>query len=209
MRGLNGSPRCPRRRVRLGLFGIVVPASSLAGPVPVRAQAVTRRALQVGSRVRVTSSDQGLKRAVGAVERLTPDSVAIRFGGGTLHDVALDGDATLELSVGRRHPVLKRTGVGLLAGAGIGALLGFASGDDTCPSGGWCILQYSAGEKAMMGAVAFGAFGGVAGLLLGAIAPTDVWEVVVPVPVGGPTLVPTFDGRRGGVRLSIPLGAGG
>jgi hypothetical protein len=201
-----GSPRNPGRRARVGFFGAVVLASGLVGPSPAMAQAAGRPALEVGSRVRVTSSAEGLKRAVGGVAHLTRDSVTVRFPGGSVHDVALNGDATLEISVRRRHPVLESTGVGLLAGAGIGALIGLASGDDTCPSGSWCILQFSAGEKAEMGAVAFGVLGGVAGLAMGWIVSKDVWEKVVPARRGGPTIAPTFDGQGTGFRLSVPVG---
>lgn len=41
---------------------------------------------------------------------------------------------------------------GALSGAMLGAIIGFADGDDVCEPGSWCILQFSAEEKAAVGA---------------------------------------------------------
>lgn len=43
--------------------------------------------------------------------------------------------------------------LGAVGGALAGAILGYASGDDRCEPGTWCIFVYSAEEKATMGAV--------------------------------------------------------
>ncbi|MCB1183550.1 hypothetical protein KDM41_08950 [bacterium] len=79
-------------------------------------------------------------------------------------------------------------GVGFLAGAVVGGLMGLADGSD---SEG--IVQFSAGAKAGM----LGTFFGLIGMLVGGIAGgADTWETAAPaVPVIGLTAAP--DGRPG------------
>jgi hypothetical protein len=68
-------------------------------------------------------------------------------------------------------------GLGLLLGATIGATVFYASGDDECSSDEFCILQFSAGEKAVIGGIAVGALGAIAGLIVGAATgSTTVYE---------------------------------
>jgi hypothetical protein len=57
------------------------------------------------------------------------------------------------------NPCLRGGAIGLLVGASVGAVIGFASGDD--PPGGF--LGATASEKAAIGAVVFGAVGAVIG----------------------------------------------
>ena len=59
-------------------------------------------------------------------------------------------------------------GWGALIGAGLGAIIGFASGDDT---EGW--LRFSAGEKALGAGIALGLLGVVTGLIVGISTSTD------------------------------------
>ena len=59
----------------------------------------------------------------------------------------------------RWNPCLRGGAIGLLVGAGVGAVIGFASGDD--PSG--TFLGATASEKAAIGAVLFGVVGAVIG----------------------------------------------
>jgi hypothetical protein len=66
---------------------------------------------------------------------------------------------------------LEGAGIGLLGGGALGAAIGFASGDDTCPppSRGMCLFRFSAGQKAAFLAIGFGALGLVAGSVIGAV----------------------------------------
>jgi hypothetical protein len=70
------------------------------------------------------------------------------------------------------------TGLGAAEGLGLGALIGgsigaaafYASGDADCEGNtddGLC-FEFSAGEKAVLGGIAFGALGGIIGLVVGA-----------------------------------------
>jgi hypothetical protein len=93
---------------------------------------------------------------------------------------------------GERRPrgggALRGLGFGLLVGGGGGAIIGYASGDDD-PG----FLSFSAEEKALMGAVAFGGIGAVLGAVMGAAAPGYNWHpVVAPVRVN---VAPLPDGR--------------
>ena len=58
----------------------------------------------------------------------------------------------------RWNPCLRGGAIGLLVGAGVGAVIGLASGDDTP-----CWIACTASEKAAIGAVMFGAVGAVIG----------------------------------------------
>ncbi|MEO7733866.1 MAG: hypothetical protein ABIY55_23075 [Kofleriaceae bacterium] len=68
--------------------------------------------------------------------------------------------------------------VGGLTGVAVGAVLGFASGDDACAPESFCILRFSAGEKAGIGAFVLGSVGVAVGALVGAVAGSrDVHEL--------------------------------
>ncbi len=58
----------------------------------------------------------------------------------------------------RWDPCLRGGAIGLLVGAGVGAVIGLASGDDTP-----CWIACTASEKAAIGAVMFGVVGAVIG----------------------------------------------
>jgi hypothetical protein len=69
-------------------------------------------------------------------------------------------------------------GFGLLAGITTGAVIGLASGDDHCSANGFCLFQFSAGDKAILGGIVVGGAGLVLGGLLGAvIGSRDVYEL--------------------------------
>ncbi len=64
----------------------------------------------------------------------------------------------------RWDPCLRGGAIGLLVGAGVGAVIGLASGDD--PSGASCFLICTASEKAAIGAVIFGGVGAIIGSVI-------------------------------------------
>ncbi|WP_242927914.1 hypothetical protein [Pontibacter vulgaris] len=67
----------------------------------------------------------------------------------------------------KRNSLTYATLLGAAGGVAAGALIGYAQGDDVCGSGTWCIFQFSAEEKARLGAV-LGVIPGLSiGLLLG------------------------------------------
>lgn len=69
----------------------------------------------------------------------------------------------------KKNHFWKGVGFGTLIGGGIGAVSGLVSGDDT--DGG--LLQFSAGEKALMGGILLGLAGGVTGGVIGALSDID------------------------------------
>jgi hypothetical protein len=80
-------------------------------------------------------------------------------------------------TVSRGRGAVEGVALGGLGGATLGAVLGFAGGDDTCQSGSFCILKFSARDKAFLGGVALGAIGAALGGLIGALAGSrDVYE---------------------------------
>ena len=61
--------------------------------------------------------------------------------------------------------------IGAASGAVVGVIAGYMGGDDTPRNGGpFCILCFTAAEKAKIGAVVFGFSGGALGTVVGAVA---------------------------------------
>ena len=155
--------------------------------------------LEPGSRVRVSVRRIGsdlLVRKVGSLLAVRRDSLFLKEAGTNDSTVvALTQVSRIEVSRGRRGHTLQGMGIGLLAGAGFGALIGYASGDDEAG-----FLSFSAGDKAVLG----GMGGGILGTLIGAIggsARTDSW-VDVPVRRVNIGLLPT---RSRGAGLGVTV----
>src|SRR5215471_456233 len=95
-------------------------------------------------------------------------------------------------TVNHGRGLLEGLALGGLGGGALGAAIGYASGDDSCPNGCW--IHFSAGAKAVIGGIAFGALGLVGGAVAGTIIGSrDVYRL---------------DESRG-PRLSAHLGPGG
>jgi hypothetical protein len=60
--------------------------------------------------------------------------------------------------------------IGIISGAATGAAVGLISGDDRRKGAGWCIMCFSAGEKAAGLGVLFGFTGGLIGGIVGGAA---------------------------------------
>ena len=73
---------------------------------------------------------------------------------------------------------LQGLGLGMLIGGTGGAILGASGGDDPpCGPESFCILRFSAGEKAVFAGVAFGGLGALIGGIVGALrGDRDEWE---------------------------------
>lgn len=81
----------------------------------------------------------------------------------------------------KRHGLgaLHGLGWGILGGAAVGAVIGFADGDDACDTsrGEDCFFNFTAGEKAVLIGAYFGILGGLGGAIVGAIiGTTDVYK---------------------------------
>ncbi len=78
------------------------------------------------------------------------------------------GEIVKVTDVRRGQGAIEGLGIGALVGAGIGVVAGFASGDDKCDEESWCILTFTAEEKAAFGGILLGMTGGLVGLIVGA-----------------------------------------
>lgn len=114
----------------------------------------------------------------------TPDG--IRWVQRTPHDdggarapaVIVDADAIRSYTtVSHGRGALEGLALGAASGIAAGVAIGLASGDDHCNSDSFCILQFSAGDKALIGAAVLGSIGLGLGAALGAvIGSRDVYE---------------------------------
>ena len=146
------------------------PPSPVADPVP-------GAMLRPGDRVRVHWRSERQPRLVGTwlgVEG-SDGRVEVPAGKGGVDTtlVPLEAVALLERSTGRTSRIGAGIGIGGLVGLGLGAMVGLASGDDE--SG---FMQYTAGQKALAGAILGGAVGGLIGGVAGASSAGDRWQVV-------------------------------
>ena len=148
----------------------------------------------------------------GKVVASDADTLTIRLDGRNVR-VSLPRTAIARMQVsrgGRPRSTLRGAAIGLGIGAVGGALLGYSAGDDRCPPGnpnegffGWngCLALFSAGDKAAMGAIGFGALGGLVGAVIGS-RHSERWETVAD-PSRKLTLGVRPVGRRG---LALALG---
>ena len=159
-------------------------------------QAQQSTSVGIGSRVRLTVDSVGLRRS-GKVVALTRDSLMIApFDEKTTIGFRRDEVSRLEISSGQRRNTLKGLGLGLAIGAGTGALLGFASGDDKC--GAQTCFLGDAGFKAAALGIFLGALGGVSGTVKGALTTSDRWVTIAE----STAIVPVIDARG---RLGLAL----
>lgn len=168
---------------------------------------------ELGSRVRVTVPAQGLRRAEGTLQDTAGGSLVVVMQ--ETHEVRafdLESVTRLDVLAGTKRPILKDGGIGLLTGAVMGGFIGLTSGDDECS--GWCIMTFTAEEKAAMFGALFGVIGGLTGLVIGATQHVDAWKrVAVPSRPQGvtrsvqrPTLSPIVGAGGVGVKVSVPIG---
>ncbi len=85
-------------------------------------------------------------------------------------DVSIDIADIKVIRIVKKSKVGKGALYGCLIGAGLGFMTGLISGDD--PPGTW-LLPMTAGQKAVVGGLAFGLLGLLGGVLVGATAGTD------------------------------------
>jgi hypothetical protein len=137
----------------------------------VSAQDVTTTVRLVpGARVRVTHPAEGVR--VGTALAVTDDQLFVRWADGTdTVGVPLAEVTRLDVSIRRpKYRALKYAGIGLVAGAAVGAMAGAASYDDSD-------AFFGRGALAAIGASMLGSLGGVIGLLSGVVH-SDPWQEV-------------------------------
>lgn len=125
--------------------------------------------LPYGTRVTVETADGAMTATVAA----DPRAIALVGADGRMIDPSR---ITSIYEVKHGHGALQGFGLAFLAGATVGAIVGYSDGDDECSDDGFCILQFSAGEKAAFAAVGVGTLSGLFGLVVGAaIGSKDVY----------------------------------
>lgn len=99
---------------------------------------------------------------------VTPATYGLRLPDGQI--VAFE-QVTKVVARNRGRGAFEGLGLGALIGAGVGVVSGLASGDDECDSDGgdWCILTFTAEEKAVILGIVVGGIGGMVGLVAGAL----------------------------------------
>ena len=110
----------------------------------------------------------------GILADATSGSVVFAPNGGTAVRLARSSIRSLEWPLRQKRATAKGLALGGAIGAIAGALGGAASGEDC--SGGGFLYCFSAGELALVGAVAFGGLGAVAGGAIGYFTHVAVWE---------------------------------
>jgi ABC-type amino acid transport system permease subunit len=170
-------------KMRLTTNGLVILEFALSVFIGIAAAAQTRTdtpALQVGSRVRVSSSTPGLIGwpKAGTVLSQRGDTLSLRPDG-TQDSLAvpLGWISRLEVGGGRHSHVGKGMGLGLLTGALVGAaFFAVAYSPSDCAGTTFC-YDFGRGPTAELG----GAFGGLLGTIIGGAigaVPTEHWEQV-------------------------------
>jgi hypothetical protein len=160
---------------------------ALITPAPVLSQlsALDPARVDAGSRVRIAAPVFGGKKRVATVVSVTSDSLVLRQSASTNYQSVAKSDITgLEVSRGTHTRKGKGALLGLLIGAGTGAIVGYASYRKPTCEGFSCIGNIygpnSRGGTAALGAGVGGFLGAAVGTLLGMSA-TDSW---VPATVG-------------------------
>ena len=177
-------------------IALTLAAALLTPCATLGAQAVP---LSPGARVRVTTPSEPHARQVGTLIAVGADSIHLRRDGrADSLSIPLAQVTAIELSQGQRTQGRRGMGIGFLAGAGFGVLIGLADGDDPPEN----FIQFSAAEKAMLGGAVLGAVGGVVGGVAGLASRTERWQRVPLAEARGRVgVVP----RPGGVGLSVSM----
>jgi hypothetical protein len=146
-------------------FAIAVPARAQDGP-----------ALAAGARVRITVPSRNVTKQVGTLQAVLADTLVIDLLGarlGELLRVPLDSVTRLDVSDGRHRQTGRGAGIGFLAGAAVGAILGPLTME--CPDYG---CDTSPAVAAVVGGLALGGLGALVGLGIGAATTSETWKEV-------------------------------
>jgi hypothetical protein len=178
-----------RRRLAVLLVSSQLFAQVMSG------QGATKPAQRApGTRVRVTHPAEGTR--VGTALAITEDQLFVRWADGSdTVGVPLAEVTRLDVSAGRsRYRALRYAGVGLVAGAALGAMAGAAAYNDRDSF-------FGRGAFTAEGAIMLGGLGGVIGLVSGALR-SDPWQEV-PLRRSRVGIIAPSGGR--GTRLGFAL----
>ncbi len=163
-------------------------ALALVFPAIGKAQSGT---LAAGTRIRVTSPSDDLKRHVTTVTEVRGDSIVVAGRAGS-RTIAHADITALDVSTGTRSRIMGGAALGLGAGALLGGIVGAAQYE------GPDLIFDSRMELAAASGFVSGAVGLVAGGVVGALRRTDRWQSTrLPVRAA---IIPS---RSGGVSMNI------
>ena len=146
-----------------------------------------------GDRIRITSAQNALENRIAHVLSIRGDSLLLLVAPAETLAVARAAVTRLEVNTGRRNYPLRGAGMGLLIGFASGALIGLAGGDG---------YYGKAGEMALFYAVPMTIPGVVVGSVVGTLKFSDRWTSV---PLGVAKATPSLQVGRGGARLSLAV----
>ncbi len=180
---------------------LLVPLLLFAMPASGRAQgAASPPRVKPGSRVRVTTTGAGT--IIGRVTAAVDDTlriVSVREAD-TLR-IATSRIRAIDVSTGQHRRRWRGAGIGFLAGAALGAVIGAASYQKPTKCADWC-FDFGPGFDAAAGGIVLGAIGTITGAITGA-GKADDW---VPASLGNRTslrLVAPGVRGNGGIGLAL------
>lgn len=153
---------------RIGLVGLLVCMASLvASAGQAQAAGIAHQSLVEGTRVRVSTAHRR-DPITGVVVSHSADTLVVRSDR-DLATMALPSAqiSRVDISRGRRTQKLRGATIGFLGGAGIGALVGYATYEPSCGSEGFICLDFGPEFDAAVAGSLLGALGAVAGTLVG------------------------------------------
>jgi len=164
----------------------VAGAASVSGQAP--------RLLETGARVRITSPSRGWLRATATVADARDDGLVVLIDSGDrLQAVDLASISEMDVSTGRRSRAMEGFGIGFIAGAVVGGVLGSTSAED-----GW------RGVGALVYAGVLAVPGAIVGLNIGGAMEREVW-VGASTSAGGLTVAPVARGSGAGLSMGWAL----
>lgn len=148
----------------------------LAMPAMAQERSVLDSASLAEARVRVRMASR--ERVTGTVVALRADTMVLRTSStGSTRGLARSEIAGIERSTGARRHRLRGGALGFLGGAGVGAVIGYATASQPACTGSLCFNGLDEGVRAIAG----GLVGGVVGTTLGVVIggrPREQWRQV-------------------------------
>ena len=134
--------------------------------------------LESGARVRLSSSALSPDHRVVRIVSAANDSVAFRpERNPVIRTLALSDISAVDVSLGKKRQTLNGAVIGMAAGIGVGAILGYSTFD---PCVDCWLGPSSASEAAVWGGAAAGILGLVAGTTIGFFVKSERWQRVQP-----------------------------
>ena len=156
------------RRRHFLIIALAFASSAVAGRV------LAQQYVSAGARVRVVDTGTHASLLKGTFVRVAADSVFVTASDSTAF-MMLGGPHQLQVSGGRHGHPFKGMGIGFVAGAGLGAIIGSATySDSDCADAFFCNKKINTGVDAIGGAL----LGLLVGGIVGASVKTEKWRSI-------------------------------